>query len=126
MRQQEIYDIIQANRDKYDYFGLRAVTMNPVSRKFQTLRVGDNPGVSYEWDDGNPTEYELPGASAINIDRDASVEEIDGILKQITQYDDRSQIVLIGSYYMQLGCDQNEIVMYGNATVLAVWPGTGR
>ena len=122
MNANEIYEIIQNNNLHYNYFGLRAVTMNPFTGEHELLNVGDFPGYSYDWNDGDPTDFQLSGTCALKIDAyNDGIEEIEAVIDNLNGYDDRAQVVLIGSLWAEYGSDMGEIVMDGNATVLAEW-----
>jgi hypothetical protein len=116
MTANEIAKIINDNKDKYEYFGLRGMTKNPITHKYEIAIVGESISNSYSWDDGDTTDCELCGTSALNVD----CNNIAAALNAVKSYDHRSQIVLLGSNCCQFGDDAGEIVMYDNLTVLAI------
>ena len=122
MDTKEIAQIIEKNRTKYDYFGIRAMTMNPITREFEIAEVGKPVSNSYDWDDGETTGYQLNGVSAVEIVDiwDEIENSVKDALKAVKDYDDRSQVVLIGSIASDHGSDAGEIIMHGNDTVLAI------
>ena len=115
MNASEINQII-ASDTKYNYYGIRAMTMNPKNGEFEIAIVGGTVGNSYSWDDGETTDWELNGTSALEV-IDGNTEKI---LEAVKMYDDRSQVVLLGSLYSEYGQDEGEIIMHGNLTVLAI------
>ena len=121
MNAKQIKKIIENNKYEYNYFGLRAMTRDPMTGKYpKQLGVGDETDNSYAWEDGEPTEDELNGTCALGIDRDAEADEIEAAIKNLRMYDAK-QVVLIGSRYQDYGSDEGEVIMSGWPTVLATW-----
>lgn len=116
-REKKIQKIIESN-SQYNYFGVRAMTMNPITKTFEKAIIGKTIRNSYSWDDGETTGDELNGVSVISIDLD--LDNVNQALEDVHKYDDRNQVVLIGSLYREYGEDPNEIIMSGNLTVLAI------
>ena len=114
-----IRQLMQANSNQYNYFGLRSMTPNPVTNESVSAQIGDMPRNSYHWIDGESTGQEINGVCAIDI-TDANTAQIAAALKSMPLYDG-NQIVLIGSRNGDCGDDAGEIVMRGDETILAVW-----
>jgi len=62
----------------------------------------------------------LRGVCALRVDVDADSIMIDNLLDDIRMYHSH-KTMLIGSLWIEYGSDNNEIIMRGNETVLAVW-----
>jgi hypothetical protein len=86
----------------YDVYGLRVVHYG------STHSVGDVLPCSYCWEDGEPTEDELYGTSAVEIDGSA-YNTYRRLVKEYGSLGDT--IVLIGGYQYVYGDDANEIVI---------------
>lgn len=96
---------------EYDHFGLRVLPMD------QDAAVGDVLANSYAWDDGEFTEQELNGVSAIEVISPEKVENVLLILGAGGRYNRTfsgyhgKKVVLIGSNRAEGGSDPGEIVM---------------
>lgn len=84
---------------RYPYVGIRVVA--PGYDDYMS-QIGETAVNSYRWEDGNQTDEQLDGASAINID---SRDNIDS-----GAYYGR-RILVLGSDHIEYGEDVNEIVM---------------
>ncbi len=115
-----ILDTINSNKENFEYFGIRAMTMNPTTNEYEIAEVGKSISYSYDWNDGETTEDQLNGACAIKIDRDAEISDIENAINNLNYYDTGSQVVLLGSDRRDYGSDSNEIVMYNHLTVIAI------
>ena len=103
-------------------FGVRVMTDNPVIAEALTLEVGDSVNNSHVWVDGESSDEQLEGVSAITIGYDEfDVEDILYDLEQLRPYRDLGdQIVLIGGDDSYEGNDPNETVI-SNAQVLHIF-----
>ena len=112
-----------ANEAKgFNYYGLRVMTVNPLSNKKEIVNVGDTLGNSFDWADGLTTENELDGTCAVNIDNpwgELEADDIECALQTIKDYGSEGQLVLIGGNNAEYGQDQYEIII-NNAVVLAI------
>lgn len=118
----EIKKIIDDNRNEYCYFGLRAMTQNPITGENTLVSVNDILAESFDWADGESLGRELNGASALAIDLDAEIKDIEKVITAVKKLYSWSvkQIVVCASMVMEYGEDNNEIIMH-NAVVLEVW-----
>ena len=120
MNAQEIFETINDNYSTTNYFGLRALTQDPVTGEFESVQVGERVNNSFNWDDGGATDEMLNGASAIKIN-EADIDEIEQAIREMKPYlYNTKQVVLLGSESRDFGQDHHEIIMK-NSTVLAVW-----
>ncbi len=92
--------------DTYEYYGLRVMD-DPV--------VGETLAPSYRWEDGDCTDEELNGTSAIQV----SESTFDRALRSSNGYWG-THVALIGGYQMEYGEDAGEVVIR-DAVVVAVW-----
>ena len=120
MNAQEIFEIVKDNYSTTNYFGLRALTQDPITGEFESVQIGESVNNSFSWDDGNTTNEMLDGASAIKIN-EADMDEIEQAIREMEPYlHNAQQVVLLGSETCDLGQDHHEIIMKNN-TVMAVW-----
>lgn len=97
----------------FDKYGIRVI--NNYSENV-TYSVGDVLPLSYRWDDGEPTDDELYGTSAIEVDA-LNLER--RLMRLRREYGSLgSQIVLIACNQYVYGQDSDEVEMQ-NAVVLA-------
>lgn len=111
-------DIIERYSDTYEDFGLRCLTVyrDDVAAPI----VGDILPASSVWIDGNPTDDDLGGTSAIQIWSESGNDiTLDRAAKMLGDYWGR-YVVVIGGEQGQYGQDDGEIIVR-NATVLAVF-----
>lgn len=120
MNANEVYEIIQNNRSNYNYFGLRSMTPNYYTNDDVTAKIGDMPRNSYHWDDGESTGVEINGVCALGIDMDDEPAKIEKVIESLKSYHGK-QVVLIGSFGIDYGEDQGEIIMRNGETIIAVW-----
>ena len=104
---------------KYNYYGLRSMTRNPIDYTSMVATVGEILDNSYAWDDGETTDYQLTGTSALEIDIDDNEERINQVIADIAVYHS-GQVVLLGSYSRDYGSDEGEVILR-NAEVLLTW-----
>jgi hypothetical protein len=123
MDAQEIKNILKENRNQYCYFGVRAMTVNPVTEEREVAVVGEQIADSYHWEDGESTGESAGGVCALAIDADDDKAKIEDIIQNIMYYvaDGCEQVVLIGSMRREYGMDPDEIILSSNDTILAVW-----
>ena len=115
-----ITEIINCLKQReYNYYGLRSMTWNPINHKSVRATVGEILDNSYAWDDGETTDYQLTGTSALEIDIDANEERINQVIADIAVYHSH-QVVLLGSYSRDYGSDDGEIILR-NAEALLTW-----
>ena len=87
--------------DKHARYGLR-VTQEP-------LTVGSKPPNSRVWDDGDPTNDMLDGASTIEFDP-TDLDSIENAIRAATSYDG-DHVSVIGADRYEFGQDKGELVM---------------
>lgn len=115
MNVQTIKNIIE--QEEYAKYGLRGMMNNPITNERVIISIGDIVDNSYEWEDGEPTQEELNGTSAVEVTADT----IDNAMELVDAYTwNCSQVALIASEYSEYGNDESEIIMK-DAIVLAVW-----
>jgi hypothetical protein len=98
----------------FEYVGLRVTAKGYID---YSAKPGDVLLPSHRWDDGDPTEDELGGTSAISVSflQQTKPHPLDGIGGY---HGDR--VLLIGGNRHEYGEDRGEIVI-SNATVIAVF-----
>lgn len=112
MNAAEIKKVIEQYRNEYCYFGIRAMTGNPLTHESPTVEIDDIVENSWDWLDGDPTEEELEGTCALQVDPDDELEDIEHVLKEAEMYLwNAKQLVLLGCMYKEYGNDNNEIIM---------------
>lgn len=102
-----------AENSGFNYIGLRAMTGGTV------VNVGDELTNSFVWVDGEKTNEQLDGVSAIDCAFDGfdELKKLERAMSLIKQYS--GQLVLVGSNEAYEGNDVGEIVMK-SAVVLAL------
>ncbi len=121
--------IYQAIRDTdHRHYGLRACSRLTDAYKPEwliahnlpvehtDLAIGDVAPCSWRWDDGDITDDQLEGTSAMYVDSRATAEKIARLLSKMQMYWGK-QLVLLAADHADGGEDNGEIVMY-DATVI--------
>ena len=129
MNAQEILSIIEQNKNKFNYFGLRAMTPNPNTNEVEVAVIGEPVQNSYHWVDGNSTGEEAGGVCALSLNYDwdnmTDAEKnikVNNVINEIKLYAwCTNQVVLLASMRREFGVDQNEVILSDNDTVLKVW-----
>jgi hypothetical protein len=103
MNIQAIADMIKAG--DYEYYGLRAHRREPV--------IGKSLGKSRVWIDGECTDDELDGISAVRV---KAGDDLDAIIDRLRREYcwEAETIVLIGGYIASQGEDRGEIIIRDN------------
>ncbi len=116
----QIAEAIKKNKWNYNYFGLRAMTLNPITGQAKKACVGEVLENSYAWEDGNPTDYELPGTCALGIDAwNGTEQDIKQALDLIKHYPAHQIVLIAGTSANQDAQDDREIIIH-DAEVLIV------
>lgn len=91
----------------------------------EEVEVGQLLSPSYHWADGEPTDVELPGTSAINLRSGSQLDcpvtgaSVHEAIRLVDQYIGEGYAVVIGQYAGS-GEDRGEILIE-DATVVACW-----
>jgi hypothetical protein len=100
-----------------EFFGIRFNMPSPDGETIE-YQPGDIMFNSYVWEDGEPTDVELPGSCAIQIPvtknwdgTEVSLSDIESAIDEIRQYGSQGQLLLIAGSMMQYGDDDGEIIL---------------
>lgn len=102
---QEMISIIEAG--EYEYYGLRA------HRGAAPAEIGQSLGNSRVWVDGDCTDDELDGISAIRVRAGDDIAAVIARLRSEYCWADEA-IVLVGGYSASHGQDRGEIIILDN------------
>lgn len=101
--------------DAYDYYGLRRMTRDPITGEEITVGVGESPGWSYRWDDGETTDEPLYGTCALDV-RELGL----GAALDLLRAYGGGQVVLLAGYSASRGADDHELIIHDAIVVATI------